>query len=288
MSTPLYLLQPDPPAENVPSHNYGIDLCEAVPTGGLVFWAPDPTRESATDVDHWLDGSWHPQLARMAVPYELQAISAPARSFEWEFTPGRDVGNMDIYFRCFATFDVVAKAKALLRATALSGTSQLPGKTPVKAKLKPQRATDAAALTKQIKSLLPEVAEGTLASLIGVSRVTWRDWDRGIRSPHPERQRRLIRLLRILQVRRRIAPETSLSLWLETPIGHELEMTPRALLEQGRDDVVASLAAQAESASGDAFRVEPLRLGGLLNTARSDEELLDSRVLSQEDSRKDP
>jgi len=129
-------------------------------------------------------------------------------------------------------------------------------------------------LATSIQRLLPGMSEEALGRLVGVSRITWRDWIRGASAPRAARRRRLLRLKKVLELRRRVAPTESLPNWLETPVGLDLNVTPARLLSENRDQVVAILAARARAPEGDEFTLDaPLDLGGLVDPERVREEL---------------
>jgi len=144
-----------------------------------------------------------------------------------------------------------------------------------------RRATQA--LARGIQSLLPDMSEEALGALIGVSRIGWRGWIQAETAARRRKREKLIRLKRILELRRRVAPTESLTNWLETPVGMDLSVTPARLFAEGRDQVVAMLAARARAPESDGLALEaPLDLGGLLNAERVAEELQLRRELTED------
>jgi hypothetical protein len=144
-----------------------------------------------------------------------------------------------------------------------------------------RRATQELALG--IQSLLPDMSEEALGALVGVSRIGWRGWSQAETASRRRKRERLIRLKSILELRRRVAPGESLTNWLETPVGMDLSVTPARLFTEGRDQVVAMLAARARAPESDGLALEaPLDLGGLTNNQRVAEELRLRRELTED------
>jgi hypothetical protein len=133
-----------------------------------------------------------------------------------------------------------------------------------------RRAT--AALAISIEQLLPGLSDAELGSLVGVSRLSWRDWHQGLRVARPKKRRQLLRLKRILDLRAAAAtPSESLTHWLETPVGANLDVTPAQLLREGRDQLVATLAARSPVPEADDLGLAtPLDIGGLENARLHD------------------
>ena len=144
----------------------------------------------------------------------------------------------------------------------------------------------AARLASDIEALVPDLSEADLARLVGVSRLTWRDWANGRRVARRSSRRRLLRLRRILELRRRVSEDESLGLWLDTPLGADLDVTPAQLLAEGRDQVVAILAARARPSGVDEFVVEDSGFEGLLDGGRVERELaIDREIATTEPER---
>jgi hypothetical protein len=142
---------------------------------------------------------------------------------------------------------------------------------------------ETAALVTSIQSLLPGFSEEDLGRLIGVTRVAWRDWQKGLRAARSRNRRQLLKLRQILQLKQRTSPETFLTHWLDTPVGGELRTTPAELLAGGRVDLVAILAARSPAPEGDGIALRaPLDLGGLADAERTAEALENQRLYSQE------
>jgi hypothetical protein len=127
-----------------------------------------------------------------------------------------------------------------------------------------ESSTVAGDLVAWIEEQLPDRSIEDLARLVSVSRATWSGWRRGDQVIRSGSRHRLIRLKRLLELRGRVAPESSLNLWLDTPVGSDLEVTPASLLNQGRDATVAMLAAQPSDVHDDGLVLTmPMDLGGL-------------------------
>lgn len=125
-----------------------------------------------------------------------------------------------------------------------------------------RRAT--AELVSSIAALLPGLSDSELGALVGVSRLSWRDWRQGLRAARSKKRRQLLRLKRILELRATAQPREPLQMWLETPVGVDLEITPARLLRDGKDQLVATLAARSSTPVSDGYGVAaPLDLGGL-------------------------
>lgn len=121
-----------------------------------------------------------------------------------------------------------------------------------------------AALVLSIEELLPGLSGSELGALVGVGRVSWRDWRNGHRVARSRKRRQLLRLKRILELRLEASSTEPLELWLDTPIGASLDRTPARLLREGQDQLVATLAARATAPGADDFGLAaPLDLGGL-------------------------
>jgi hypothetical protein len=138
-------------------------------------------------------------------------------------------------------------------------------------------------VAKAIQRLLPGMSEASVGSLVGVSRIAWRGWVQGVSVPRAAKRRRLLRLKKVLELRRRVAPSEALTNWLETPVGLDLNVTPARLLAADRDQVVAALAARSRAPEGDEFVLEaPLDLGGLVDPDQVDEALRMRREIAEE------
>jgi hypothetical protein len=108
-----------------------------------------------------------------------------------------------------------------------------------------------ARLAEQIQELVPDLSEADIGRLVGVSRIAWRDWATATRVARRSSRQRLLRLRRILELRQRTDPDTPVSHWLDTPIGTQLDVTPARLLAEGRDQLVAILAARSAPPMAD-------------------------------------
>jgi hypothetical protein len=133
-----------------------------------------------------------------------------------------------------------------------------------------RRAT--ARLACQIHELVPDLSDGDLAALVGVSRITWRDWATGSRAARRGKRRRLLRLRRILELRHHIDPDGLVSHWLDSPVGTNLDLTPAHLLAEDRDQLVAILAARLTLPDASALRLDANPdLAELINAEEIDE-----------------
>jgi hypothetical protein len=129
-------------------------------------------------------------------------------------------------------------------------------------------STEARELVSWIEARLADRSIEELGRLVSVSRATWSGWRRGDQLIRSGSRRRLIRLKRLLELRLAVAPESSVNLWLDTPVGSNLDVTPASLLAEGRDATVAMLAAQPPSVPEDGLVLTmPMDLGGLEDDA---------------------
>jgi hypothetical protein len=139
-----------------------------------------------------------------------------------------------------------------------------------------------AVLALEIEELLPEFSENDLARLVGVTRATWRDWSSGARVARRGSRKRILRLRRILELRRDADPDAALSHWLDTPLTQDLDRTPARLLAEGRDQLVAMLAASLEPSTGDGLLLTPSRMEGVVDLEQIDRDFAADRQLYSE------
>jgi hypothetical protein len=148
--------------------------------------------------------------------------------------------------------------------------------TSLEAQRRERQAT--ARLARQIQELVPDLSEGDIAQLVGVSRVTWRDWLNGARAARRTKRQRKLRLRRILELRQRIDPDGLVSHWLDSPVGANLEVTPARLLAEGRDQLVAILAARMDAPDTAGLTLAPTQdLIDIMDLERVDEALRSRR-----------
>jgi hypothetical protein len=146
-----------------------------------------------------------------------------------------------------------------------------------------RRAT--AALAQKVASLLPSFSERDLGRLVGVSRIAWRGWVSGETAARRGKRQRLLRIERILSLRAHVDPDTPLSHWLDAPLGRSLDSTPARLLAEGKDQLVAVLAARLPAAEVDERRrlgVSPA-IAGLLDQLPVDDALAVRREIYADD-----
>jgi hypothetical protein len=111
---------------------------------------------------------------------------------------------------------------------------------------------EAAALLRVIRTYLPDWSEERLGNLLGVSRQSWRSWERADSTPRPHRVRAILLLRHVLQTFRSAQPDTSPAVWLQTPIWAGRADTPESLFRAGRGDILAALALRRSPAGLDA------------------------------------
>jgi hypothetical protein len=209
-------------------------------------------------------------------------------SFNWYCKPtyvGRTVGTIvDSWYDTAPRIVVLGLTCSIDAGGAVTAPALTPLELP-STQTQRQERDATARLANAVAALLPEFSEGDLAGLVGVSRLTWRGWSRGARVARRAKRQRLLRLQRILELRHRVDPETSLGLWLDTPVGTDVDVTPARLLANGRDRLVSILAARAPSPEGGGLVLDrPLDLGGLVSVEEVDADLAVGRELYSADS----
>jgi hypothetical protein len=212
--------------------------------------------------------------------------AAPRSTFNWYLEPtfvGRTVGTIvDAWYTTYPCVVMLGMTCAV---------DAMPGGAPASAAIVPstqlqRREREATAkLANAVAALVPDLSEADLGDLVGVSRVTWRGWSSGTRVARRTKRQRLLRLQSILELRRRVDPETSLAHWLDTPVGADLDLTPARLLSTGRDRLVSILAARGPVPGGGPVLDRPIELG-LLDKDAVEAELAVSRELYASDSDK--
>jgi hypothetical protein len=141
-----------------------------------------------------------------------------------------------------------------------------------------------ARLVGEVSAAVPDLSEADLADLVGVSRITWRGWASASRVARRASRQRILRLKKILELRRRMDPTGSVSHWLDTPVGTTVDVTPARLLAQGRDGLVAILAARGATPESEGLKLRaPMELGGLVDTDAVDSDLAFGRELYSAD-----
>jgi hypothetical protein len=237
---------------------------------------------TASHSDLELHGVW-----LSTADYVISTSEMPIKSaFNWYVAPSRGRWGVNEFVD---DWYIAPPRLLMLGKTCVIGAEAVGASTPsedlpsTEVQRKEREAT--AKLAQEVAAAVPDLSEADVAELVGVSRITWRGWASASRVARRTSRQRLLRLKQILELRQSRDPTGSVSHWLDTPIGTNVDVTPARLLAQERDGLVAVLAARSRTPEADGLKVqEPMDLGGLLDTERLDADLTFGRELYSADA----